>query len=135
MAPTKNTLEEISRQLQAFLSIPDGPDALPALSYVDVGHRPWHGGAWSVQAFTGPHFDARSAADAIAAVRAYAAAEGSKVSMDDPYRSDSQPSGWTVRVAAKVVLGGIPVEVCALLDGDEYAAAIAAETQTAQVSA
>lgn len=121
---TNKTLSETTQELWAFLRVVGESGALPPLEDVDVKRNRLSKG-WEVKAYTGPQFDDRDAAEACAVVHTYAALEDAVVEISHPYRSESQPSGFQVSVKTQVTLGGIAVEVLALLDADEYANAVA----------
>lgn len=121
MTTTKKTLNEITEQVWEFLHLASESGELPLLEDVEV-KRGRHASGWTVKAYTGSHFDGRSAAEAVAVVRAYADLQGAQLEICAPYTSITQESGVAVCVKTHLVLGGIPVEVLAIVDGDEYAA-------------
>jgi hypothetical protein len=123
MSTTTKTLSQITEELWGFLRILDASGGLPALEDVEI-KRSRRDAGWRVKAYTGGHSDTRSAAEAVAAVRAYAELQDAPVEITEPYYSSAQPSGRQVAVKTEVVLGGIPVEVLALLDGAAYAEAV-----------
>lgn len=117
---TTKTLNEITAQLWEFLHDIAESSELPLLDDIEVKRRhAWPD--WRVKAYVGGIGSSVSAKDAIATIRAYARLQDAPVTVDEPYRSTVQPSGFQVAVRTCIVLGGIRVEVLALLDGAEVA--------------
>lgn len=127
---TKKKFAHILDQVSASLSLLGERGVLPALRDIEL-RRDGTGDAWTVKAYVGGINGFETATEAIRAVKAYAEHGEGALIIHDAYPSIAQRSGTQVSLKARVEVDGIAVEVCALLDGDEYAAAIAAETQTA----
>lgn len=125
MATNKSNFSHILDQVSACLSLLGETGVLPPLRDIEV-RRIGTGARWTVKAYVGGINGYETAAEAITAVEAYAKATGSDAAVRDSYPSTVQPSGTQVSLATSFWIDGVPVEVRALLDGDEYAAAIAA---------
>ncbi len=121
MPTSRKTLNEITGQMWEFLHLTAEAGTLPLLDEIEVKRSRTDPG-WHVKAYVGGIGSDVSAKDAVATVHAYAAIGGTAVKTER-YSSSVQPSGSQVCVQTRVVLGGVPVEVLALLDSDEHAAA------------
>lgn len=124
---------QVLDQVSASLSLLGASGVLPALRDIEV-RRFGLGDRWTVKAYVGGVNGYETAAEAVATVKAYAEATGSEAVVRDSYPSTAQPSGTMVSLLTSFWIDGVPVQVCALLDGDEYAAAIAAAAES-EVSA
>lgn len=121
------TLTQILDELSAILSSSEELETLPALRNLEL-RRDDPGARWSVKAYIGGINGFETAAEAIAAVKAYAAHGGSNILTHDEYPSTAQRSGTQVSLRTHIEVDGIPVQVSTILDGDEYARALAQES-------
>lgn len=122
------SLPAIAAEVLALLG--RAPDvSLPELQRVELG-RSRADTAWRIVA----HVDEK-APGAAAAVYAWAAYAGGVVRVQTPYRSSVQPSGMQVSFVARVVVGGMRMQIVANLDADAYVAEMEQEAPARQQAA